>query len=265
MTTPPSPAPPRRGTGHAPNSASGSTIGTLRIAVRVAAVAAWLALCIGPSLLSRALHRAHNPWPRRFLGGTAWLMGIEVRSHGEKAPGRVLILANHVSWIDILALAGTTGAAFVGHDGLATTPLLRGLCRQNDTVFIARHDRTSVGAQVDQLRVALAEMGAVALFPEGTTSDGITLLPFKSSLLGALDPLSEGVTVQPVLLDYGPGVAGIAWIDQEPGLANFRRILALPSLEVTVRFLPPLTGAALADRKTITAAARAAINAAMAG
>ena len=130
----------------------------------------------------------------------------------------------------------------------------------NDTVFVARHDRASIAAQVEQVRAAIRDTGALAIFPEGTTSDGTGLLPFKSALLSALDPVPAGVAIQPVLLDYGPQSTEIAWIGEEHGLDNFLRILARAHpVRLTVRFLPPLEGAALANRKSIAAAARDAI------
>jgi 1-acyl-sn-glycerol-3-phosphate acyltransferase len=235
----------------------------LRLGLRLLGAALLLLLCIGPSAVARR-RGGHNPWPRRFLRGVARIFGIEVTVRGQKASGRVLLLANHVSWIDIPALAAASGCAFVGHDGLARVPVLRWLCRQNDTVFVDRHDRGAVAAQVAQLRLALAEMGAVTLFPEGTTADGGELLPFKSSLLGALEPLPEDVAVQPVWLDYGAGVAEIAWVGDEPGPANFRRVLGRRRpVAVAVHFLPALAGPELASRKTVAAAARAAIVGAM--
>jgi len=108
--------------------------------------------------------------------------------------------------------------------------------------------------------------GALAIFPEGTTSDGTSLLPFKSSLLSALDPPPPGVAVQPVLLDYGPEAAGIAWVGEESGVANFLKILARKRpVRLTVRFLEPLQGKSLANRKAMAAAARAEMLAALTG
>ena len=240
-----------------------SAIGHLRVIVRVAAMVALLLACIPLYYLCRLTGR-HNPFPRLFLGGVAWLAGIDVRVTGERAPSGALLIANHVSWIDIPAIAAATGSAFVGHDGLASVTLLRHLCAMNDTVFIARHDRTKVAEQVAQVRAAISEIGALTIFPEGTTSDGTDLLPFKSSLLSAVLPLPEGVAVVPVLLDYGTEAAQVAWVGEEPGLDNFRRILARARpVKLTVHFLPPLSGAALADRKAIAAAARTAIAGAM--
>ncbi|HEX8057818.1 MAG TPA: 1-acyl-sn-glycerol-3-phosphate acyltransferase, partial [Novosphingobium sp.] len=96
------------------------------------------------------------------------------------------------------------------------------------------------------------------------TSDGSDLHPFKSSLLSALDPLPPGIVVQPLWLDYGADTADIAWVGEEHGLDNFLRILARwRPIALTVHFLAPLAGEALANRKTMAAAARAAILEAM--
>lgn len=242
-----------------------SLLGWLRVALRLGAMVLCLLACVALFYLWR-LARLHNPWPRIFLGGICWIAGVDLRLKGEKVHRGAFLLANHVSWIDILAIAGATGSAFVGHDGLASMPLLRWLCSLNDTVFVARHDRTSVAAQIEAVRTAISDTGALTIFPEGTTSDGTSLLPFKSSLLSALDPVPPGIAVQPVLLDYGPEAADIAWVGDEHGLHNFLKILARGRpLRLEVHFLPVLTGEQLASRKTIAAAAREAILRELAG
>lgn len=197
-------------------------------------------------------------WPRVFLSGIGMVVGIEMRREGRAQPG-ALLLSNHVSWLDIPALSHASGTAFVAHDGLAAFPFLKWLCEMNDTVFIARDRRSTVSGQVDQIRAAAAQSGCLTLFPEGTTSDGTDLHRFKSSLLSVIEPVPEGLVVQPVVLDY-EDVPEIAWVGEEPGLDNFRRILArLRPIRLTVRFLPPLGGAELTDRKTVAAAAQRAI------
>lgn len=236
-----------------------SLLGWLRIAWRLAAMAALLLACLPLYFLLR-LCTHHNPVPRLFLSAVAWIAGVQVRCEGQRVHRGAFLLANHVSWIDIPAIAAATGSAFVGHDGLAAMPLLKWLCAMNDTVFIARHDRASVARQVEQVRTALSDTGALTIFPEGTTSDGTGMLPFKSALLSALEPLPAGIAVQPVLLHYGPEAAMIAWVGEEHGLDNFLRILARGrALRVTVHFLPVLTGEQLASRKTIAQAARDAM------
>ncbi len=241
-----------------------TAIGWLRIGARLLTMLLHLLACLVLYYLWRAPAlvqlQPHNPWPRRFLGGIARIAGVTVRTSGTRVPSGAFLIANHVSWIDIPAIGGVSGAAFVAHDRLAAVPVLRWLCAMNGTVFIARHDRASVARQVAQLREAIRETGALAIFPEGTTGDGASLLPFKSSLLSAIDPVPEGIAVQPVLLDYGSEAPAIAWAGEESGFDNCMRILARArKVELTVHFLSPLADAALANRKTMAAAAREAL------
>ena len=236
-----------------------SVLGWLRVSARILGMAALLLVCVPLFYLWKPF-TPHNPWPRLFLGGVGRLAGVRLRVTGEKVHRGAFLLANHVSWIDIPAIAGITGSAFVADDGLASMPLLKWLCELNDTVFVARHDRTSIAAQVQAVRTALSDTGALTIFPEGTTSDGTGLLPLKSSLLSALEPLPDGIAVQPVLLDYGPEAAAVAWVGDEHGLDNFLRILARGRpVDLTLNFLPVLSGEQLASRKTIAAAAREAM------
>lgn len=228
----------------------------MRIGARIAAIFMLLVVSLALYYLWRAA-RLPNRWPRRFLGAMAWLCGARVRFEGRAPQLRAILLANHASWLDILILAGTTGTAFVAHAGLAENGWLRWLCSLNDTVFVTRAQRGSVAEQVAQVRRALARDGLLTIFPEGTTGDGHTLLPFKSSLLSALDPAPPGLAVQPVRIDYGGASAAIAWVGDEPGLTNVFKVLARPgTFPVDLRFAEPFAPAAAGDRKAIAAEAR---------
>ena len=236
-----------------------SALGWLRVSLRLTAMLLLLLASVTAYYLARPFPR-HNPVPRLFLAGVGAIAGVRLRTRGQKVHRGAFLLANHVSWLDIPAIAATTGSAFVGHDGLASMPLLKWLCKMNDTVFVARHDRRSVARQVEDVRTAIRDTGALTIFPEGTTSDGTGLLPFKSSLLSALEPLPEGIAIQPVLLHFGPQAAEIAWVGEEHGIDNFLRLLARRRpIELTVHFLPVLSGPDLASRKTIAQAAREAM------
>lgn len=231
----------------------------LRITAQIVAMITLLLICI-PFFYVFHLLGLSNPWPRVFLGGVAFIAGVRITPEGHRPAGPVFLISNHVSWIDIPAISWITGSAFVGHDGLASMPLLKWLCQINDTVFVARYDRTSIADQVEQVRHALDDMHTLTIFPEGTTSNGTGLLPFKSSLLSAFKPLPAGVAIQPVLLDYGSDAAEIAWVGDEHGLDNFLRILARRNpVVVRVKFLPPLQGLELENRKIIAQASREAI------
>ena len=159
------------------------------------------------------LVRQRSPWPRRFLGWIAWIVGARITIVGTPMRRDVLFLANHQSWIDILAIAGASGAAFVAKGELEDVPVVGWLCTLNHTLFVDRGDRLGVARQVDRLRTALADDHPVTIFPEGTTDGGGThLLPFKAALLGAVDPPAPGLSVQPLYVDYGRASTDIAWV-----------------------------------------------------
>jgi 1-acyl-sn-glycerol-3-phosphate acyltransferase len=216
---------------------------------------------------------AYYAWPaaryrrhcvRRFFRGALKLAGVRLSIAGEPVSTPRLLLANHQSWLDILVLGSAAGSAFVAHDALRDQPLMRWLCDLNRTLYVARHERGTVGRQVSQLADALARGETLALFPEGGTGDGVVLQPLKSSLLAAIELTPAGTAVQPVWIDYGPEASVIAWFGEETGITNFVRVLARArALRVVVHFLAPIAGAERASRKTIAAAARQRIEAAM--
>lgn len=205
-----------------------------------------------------------NPVPRMFLSGVLRIVGGRLRVEGEPTTAPSILLANHLSWIDIPALAAATGTAFVAHTGLAEHPVMRFLCKLNHTVFIARSDRASVAGQVHQVRDGLLETGLLTLFPEGTTGDGQNLLAFKSSLLAAVEQSASDVEIRPVWIDYGEATKQVAWVGDETGLNNAKRILSRSGqFTVTTQLLPALIPKDRNDRKTIAAAAHAAVAARM--
>ncbi len=218
-------------------------------------MAAALLVCLPLHYLWRLLGRP-SPWPRRFLALVARAAGMKVRVTGTPLERDVLFLANHLSWLDIVVLAGASGTAFVSKAEVAATPVIGWLAGLNNTVFVARAERSAVRGQADALRTALASGQPVALFPEGTTDGGPEILPFRASLLASLFPPLPGVKVQPVALDYAEAAHDLAWIGDEAGLANVRKVLTRRgTTPVTVRFLAPVDPAT-ADRKALAKAAR---------
>jgi 1-acyl-sn-glycerol-3-phosphate acyltransferase len=232
---------------------------TLRFVCRAALILLGLLVCVPLHYLSLLLF-GRSRWPRRFLWWTGYASGMRVRVEGAPLARNVLFLANHLSWLDILVLAGASGTAFVAKDDVARWPVVGWLARLNDTVFIARASRAGVKGQADALRAALASGLAVALFPEGTTEGGLDILPFRASLLASLFPPLQGVKAQPVAIDYGEAAHDIAWIGDETAPANAKRVLSRRgTAEVTLRFLEPVDPATVHDRKHLAAATRAEI------
>ena len=222
-------------------------------------VALWVLvflLIIVPHLLLTLLGR-RDVVPPLFLGTLARIAGVRMRVVGTPLP-HALLLGNHLSWLDVLVLAGASRTAFVAHAGLSYNAALAWLCRQNDTLFITRDQRGTVADQVAQVVDRLGHR-RLTIFPEATTGDGLRLLPFRSSLLSAVERLPHDIPVQPFALDF-EDAEQIAWVGDEPGLANFRKIMARTRpIYLTIRFLEPLSGAELTNRKTMAAAAQARV------
>jgi lyso-ornithine lipid O-acyltransferase len=232
-------------------------------AVRMLLIALPLAVLLPLHLLWQ-LFKTPSPWAMLYLRIVTRVLGARVKVYGNRLRKDVFFVANHISWHDIPILGGITGTAFVAQDGVRKWPFVGWLAAQNRTIFVSRTDKQNVAAQVSELRDAIAENWSVTLFPEGTTSDGLGLLPFKASLFETLAPPPRPMLIQPVLLDFGAVGPEIAWLGEETGWESAWRAFTRPgSYEVGVHFLEPFDPSLLADRKQVCAGARQSILSAM--
>ena len=231
-------------------------MGYLRFSLRIALLFIALFACVPFYYIWRIL-RLPNPWPRTFLKIAAFACGARVNIVGTPIRRDVFFISNHLSWVDIAILGGHSGTAFVSKEEIGDWPIIGWLCRLNDTVFVSRSDRMGVADQINQLRDALEETWAITIFPEGTTSDGSDLLPFKAPLLKVLEPPPPGIIVQPIFLNYGVNADEISWTGDETAPANAWRLLTRrSSFLVEVHFLEPFDPDHYSGRKNIAAEAR---------
>jgi 1-acyl-sn-glycerol-3-phosphate acyltransferase len=231
-----------------------------RAAARLAALVGWFVACLFPHYIARL--SGGSPWPRRFLRGVAEICGADVSIEGPLPKRGDLLIGNHVSWLDIPVLAGATGCAFISKAEVRGHPFLRWIADQNATIYVDRAERRAIHDQAGAILDGLKRDQPLALFPEGTVGDGGQLLPFKPSLLSAVAPPPDGVTLRPVAIDYHGRAPTLSWAPEEHGLGNFLRVLGLRGrLPVTVRMLDPLDPSP--DRKTLARAAHDAIAAAL--
>ena len=229
--------------------------------MRLARLAGRLLVMVPPHLIAK-LGGRRSPWPPRFLGVAARIIGVRVTVEGAPLVPPTLALANHVSWLDILILGGATGTAFVSKADIGTAPLVGWLADQNHTLYIERAARGDAHGQVRRIAEGIEREQPLTVFPEGTTSNGRTLLPFRSTLLAAVAPAAAGTAVRPVAIDYGAAIDDIAWHGGEQGIANALRVLGRQgALPITVRLLDPLPPGE--DRKAMARDAQAAITAAL--
>lgn len=191
------------------------------------------------------------------------LAGLQLRSSGTPRPGATLLVANHVSWLDIAAIhAVAPQARFVSKAEVLRWPLLGWLIRGAGTLFIERARKRDALRVLHQVAQALQAGDTVAVFPEGTTGDGATLLPFHANLLQAA--IATGTPVQCVALRYSDArhhFSPAAWFVGETTLwQSVWRVLGARALQVHVELLPP-QGARHADRRALAAYLRSLIDA----
>ncbi|HVE49935.1 MAG TPA: lysophospholipid acyltransferase family protein [Casimicrobiaceae bacterium] len=202
---------------------------------------------------------------RRWSGKLVALLHVSVRMKGtiEADGGNLLIVANHVSWLDIFVIDAQHPARFVAKSELASWPLMGRLIRGAGTIFVSRerrHDTRRVNALAAQ---ALASGDVVAVFPEGTTTLGDTLLKFHASLLQPI-VASQG-RVQPVALRYvdARGRRSLAPTYGDESFAeSFWRVCGERYLAVEVTVFAPLTAQGV-DRRELARTSETLIRSAL--
>lgn len=231
-------------------------VGWCRIYARSAMLVVALLMIVPLHYLFRVV-KYGSPFPMWFLRIASRIIGIRVKIHGVPLRRDVFFISNHVSWLDILIIGGCTGCAFVARAELESMRILGWMCRLNRTIFVNRESRRNAAEQINVLREALADNWSVAIFPEGTVTDGHSLLPFKSSMLSVLESPPPGILVQPLVVDYRAAAEWIGWVGEETGIDNARRVFMRPgTLDVDLHFLDPIDPRNCLGRKAITAESR---------
>lgn len=197
-------------------------------------------------------------WSRLFNRA----MGLCIVHRGAAPPaGAALIVANHVSWIDIFVIDTWHPCRFVAKSEINHWPVIGWLCRHTGTLFISRQRRHDTGRIRHQMVHGLARGHCLGVFPEGTTSDGSAVLPFNPSLLQAA--LDTGVPVYSVSLSYRDAAGRISQAAPYIGDMNLLQSLALISaarqLQVEVNVAPAIPHGP-ADRRELASQCRALIS-----
>lgn len=215
-----------------------------------------------PRLDEAGRQRRVQAWSRAMLRA----LGIGLVVEGQPRPGAALLVANHVSWLDITAVhAVWPQARFVSKADVRAWPVLNRLIDAAGTLYLTREKRRDALRVVHVIAEALQAGDTVAVFPEGTTSDGRGLLPFHANLLQAA--IAAEVPVQPLALRYADATAPLstapAYIGQMSLLQSVWQVATARGLTVTLRWLPA-HGSRHAERRALAETLRADIAAALA-
>jgi len=133
-----------------------------------------------------------------------WCFGVRVVLHGDRPSDQTLIVSNHISWLDILVLGAQRPLHFVAKAEISGWPLFGQMAKLHRTIFIDRTRRHQARSHNASIVSRLDKGDCLVLFPEGTSSDGLRVLPFKSALFAAVMPRSGEMQypVQPVSMLY---------------------------------------------------------------
>ncbi|MCC6231459.1 MAG: 1-acyl-sn-glycerol-3-phosphate acyltransferase [Verrucomicrobiales bacterium] len=195
--------------------------------------------------------RAAAAWMTRWARNTMGSIGVR-HAHEGPVPKEGLIVCNHLGYLDIPVLAASGNMVFVSKADVENWPLLGALARCGGTLFLKREQRSHVAAVADALAPIVESGTVVALFPEGTSSGGDDILPFRSSLL---EPAaSRGWPVTPAWVHYeledGVVSEDVAYWREMTFFPHFLNLLAKRSVLGRVRYGAPIRG--VSDRKELT-------------
>jgi 1-acyl-sn-glycerol-3-phosphate acyltransferase len=208
--------------------------------------------------------------PRLFHALGCKFLGIEVRVIGKPSTGRpTLLLANHISWNDIIAIGSVADVTFVAKSEIKRWFFVGFMASLQRTLFVDRKKRGDTHRASREMGQRLASGGAVLLFAEGQSDVGTHVLPFRSALVGAaqhamIEAGAREVLIQPVTIAYtrlqGLPIGRterslIAWIKSKSVGENIREMMSAGTKEVTIAFGTPVPLAEGTDRKAVTRAA----------
>ena len=234
---------------------------------RVVLALLWTLPCAAVQAVLLLLPGHGKKWLARiYWAGICRVLGVERRVIGQVAPGgRPLLFAcNHTSWLDVPALGGTLEACFVAKAEVGTWPVVRTIARLGRSVFVSRRP-SETGRERDSMRARLLGGDNLILFPEGTSSDGARVLPFRSPFFAIVEavggdtlPLIQPVSIVFDRLDYLPARRSTrpvsSWYGDMDLGSHFWRLARHRHLRATIVLHDPIDPASFTSRKAIAQA-----------
>ncbi len=245
-----------------------SVLGWIRILLRGSVLGGLVFGCLGLLLLIRliekpifGLHRPWTPFITQFVCRSAYvILGIKFKTTGSLMQERGAVVANHSSWLDIFALNARKRIYFVSKSEVAKWPGIGWLAKATGTVFIHR-DRKEAKAQKEVFEGRLLAGHKLLFFPEGTSTDAVRVLPFKSTLFAAFfsEELRDALHVQPVTVLYHAPKGQDArfygwWGDMSFGAHLLKILSAARQGEVELIYHAPLKVSDYTSRKALALA-----------
>lgn len=178
---------------------------------------------------------------RWWSGGLMRVFGFKVRRFGQPLPGSALVVANHMSWLDIELIHSQRAVEFVAKAEISRWPVVGWLARRAGTIYHRRGSTESLASVAQMMTERLRAGAQVGVFPEGGTTDGTRVRVFHARIFQTA--VEAEVPVQPVALRYlldGEPNLSVPFLDSESFFVNFVRLLGEPSMVAEVHFLEPV-------------------------
>ena len=203
---------------------------------------AWLPVAIVALLSGRLSRRWNELAVQTWTRGLVWALGLEVKVVGTPPPKPFFMVANHLSYLDILVLGARLGPTFVSKHEIATWPVLGHLARVTGVIFVNRDRKRDAVRVLDAIDTAVERGAGVVLFPEGTSHKGDRIYPLKTALLEWA--ARKRYPVHAVSLSYATPDQGfsasddICWWGDTPFVPHFLNLLTIPRVTATMTFAP---------------------------
>lgn len=219
----------------------------------------WVVVMLPVLFFYRAFNSKNlNNFYMRFHKGVCWIFSIRCTIQGEVSTHKpTLFLSNHISYLDITVLGSCTPGYFIAKSEVANWPVFGYLAKLQNTLFFERKGH-KVRAQLDMMSTHFDEQKSLILFPEGTSTDGENVEPFKSSLLQSVEHATEHTFIQPVTIAYTHHKNQtmdrhvrdhFAWYGEMPFGSHFFGAVGMGKSDVSVTFHPLVSLNDFATRK----------------
>jgi 1-acyl-sn-glycerol-3-phosphate acyltransferase len=240
-------------------------IGLIAVATLSFYVARLTCLPLAP-VAPRAFGRAHLALMRTWARTTLSIMGVRLAVTGRPPAPPFLLVANHLSYVDILVLLATVRGTLLSKAEIAHWPVLGFLARTTGTLFVDRTKKRDLPRVIAEIERCSARGVGVAMFPEGTSSDGSGVLPFKPSLFEVAvrtrTPVHCATLGYALAPDLPPARTAICWWGDMTFADHVWRMLHLPRIDARVAFAAePVPVDEKTDRKDLARAAHDAVEA----
>jgi lyso-ornithine lipid O-acyltransferase len=190
------------------------------------------------------------------------LLGLNIAVQGLPSSCRPLcVVSNHTSWLDVVVISSFLPVVFVAKQEVASWPFFGWLAQLQRSIFVDRYRRHQVHQTIDRIADALVTGEIIGIFPEGTSTDGMDVVPFRSALIGAVhaalrrEPHMSAIFVQPVSVTYvGANRRSAVWAleDEIPFFSHLLRVANMRRINVAVTWGEPVPADMNSDRKALT-------------